>query len=94
MAPASSIASYGRSCCELFPRLCRFLEASEFRDQVSSAAASSEFKRFELWAKNIAALQDAHLPSSLEYRIREDESAREAVKNALVYLEESLQIGQ
>ncbi|KAH7370573.1 hypothetical protein BKA65DRAFT_366218, partial [Rhexocercosporidium sp. MPI-PUGE-AT-0058] len=45
---------------------------------------------FELWARNIAALQDAHLPSSLEHRLRDDASARGIVKKAMLYLEESL----
>jgi hypothetical protein len=94
MAQQSSIASITRSCCELFPRVVEVLEAFEFRDQVSPLALRSEFKRYELWAKNISALQDGHLPSSLEYRIRGDDSAREMVKRALIYVEESLQMGQ
>jgi len=56
--------------------------------------ALEESKRFHLWARNIAALQDAYLPSSLEYRIRNDPTALRAVKRALEYLAESLEISQ
>lgn len=58
------------------------------------AVIKTESSRYDLWATNIAALQDAYLPSSLEYRIREDASARGVIKKALAYLEESLQLGK
>lgn len=63
-------------------------------DQVSLAAIKTEISRYDLWANNIAALQDAYLPSSLEYRIREDANARGIIKKALAYLEESIQLGK
>jgi hypothetical protein len=90
--PQRSIASHGRSCVDLFNTLSRNLESYE--GQLSPAVVVSQSKRFELWARNIAALQDSKLPSSLEYRIREDQNARNIVKKALIYLEESLQIGK
>ncbi|KAH9218586.1 hypothetical protein DL95DRAFT_385252, partial [Leptodontidium sp. 2 PMI_412] len=75
MAEASSdpsIASCGRSCSVLLPQLVVSLVESSLQDQLSSASVKEESKRFELWARNIAALQDAHLPSSLEHRLRDD----------------------
>ncbi|PVH77820.1 hypothetical protein DL98DRAFT_261254 [Cadophora sp. DSE1049] len=87
-----SFASCGRSCSSIFPQLVESLDGSELQDQLSSAAAKDESKRFELWARNIAALRDAQLPSSLEHRHRDDSSARGIVKKALLYLEESLQM--
>lgn len=89
-----SIASCGRSCSSLFPQLVQSLNDSEFQDQLTVASVKEESKRFELWARNIAALQDAQLPSSLEHRLRDDGSARGIVKKALLYLEETLQIGR
>ena len=90
----SPIAFRGRSCSNLFPQLLKSLETSELKSQLSPASVLEQSKRYELWARNIAALQDSRLPSSLEYRIRDDESARMIVKKALMYLEESLQMGQ
>lgn len=78
----------------LLPQLIGSLaESSNLLDQLSTDAVKEESKRFELWARNIAALQDAHLPSSLEHRLRDDASARGIVMKALLYLEESLQMG-
>jgi hypothetical protein len=62
--------------------------------QIALSAIKTESGRFDLWANNIAALQDAYLPTSLEYRIREDSNARSVIKKALAYLEESLQLGK
>lgn len=89
-----SIASCGISCSILLPQLVQSLDDSEVQDQLPAASVKEESKRFELWAKNIAALQDAQLPSSLEHRLRDDGSARGIVKKALLYLEEYLQIGR
>lgn len=97
MAETSSettIASSGRSCSRIFPLLSQSLEKSELRDQLPASFVREEGGRYELWARNIAALQDARLPSSLEYRIRNNESALRIIKKSLVYLEESLDMGK
>ena len=91
--PDSSIAFYGRSCSALLLKLSQSLEISEWKIPLPASAVSEESERYESWAKNIAALQDADLPSSLEYRLRDDENARRIVKKALIYLEESLEMG-
>jgi hypothetical protein len=95
MTAEQSIASCGRLCRALFEELCTIWPSTdpEIVNQVSFSAIETEHSRYELWVNNIAALQDAYLPSSLEYRIREDVSARETVMKALAYLEESLQLG-
>jgi len=96
MSSETSISSYGRSCCTLFERLCTIWPSvdSAITDQISLDAIKTEGSRYDLWANNIAALQDPYLPSSLEYRIREDANARGIIKKALAYLEESLQLGR
>ncbi|KAL2066193.1 hypothetical protein VTL71DRAFT_2264 [Oculimacula yallundae] len=93
MAEPSSIASCGSACSALFPLLIgSLIKEPNLQEQLSPDAVKDESKRFELWARNIAALQDAHLPSSLEHRLRDDASARGIVRKALLYLEESLQM--
>lgn len=96
MSSETSIALYGRSCRALFEHLCAIWPSvdSAITDQVSLDAIRTESSRYNLWANNIAALQDAYLPSSLEYRIREDANARGIIKKALLYLDESLQLGK
>jgi hypothetical protein len=94
MAETSSISSLGRSCITLFQRTNRYLQASSSDGHRYSDVLHRELERFQLWARNIAALQDARLPSSLAYRIRNDLKAREAVEKALQYLEDSLLLGQ
>src|SRR5580700_2308900 len=91
-----SISSCGRSCRALFEQLSTTWQStdSEIINQVSLGAIETERRRYDLWVNNIAALQDAYLPSSLEYRIREDANARNTVVKALTYLEESLQLGK
>jgi len=88
-----SIASCGRSCSGLFRQLCEYPRAPEIGRELSHDFVKEQSKRFDLWAENIAALQDDQLPSSLGYRIRDDGSARRTVKSALMYLEESLKTG-
>lgn len=94
MSKNDSIAFYAKSCTALFEELHRQLQRSTTGKEISPETILEESKRFALWAKNIVALQDAHLPSSLEYRIRDDKTAIKAVKRALEYLAESLEIGQ
>ncbi|KAH8587113.1 hypothetical protein B0O99DRAFT_37904 [Bisporella sp. PMI_857] len=86
----STIASCGRSCSRIFSFLAEGLKESVLKDHLPQALLEEESRRFELWARNIAALQDARLPSSLEYRIKNDQNAIGVVKKSLSYLEESL----
>jgi hypothetical protein len=96
MATADSIASYTRSCCAFFQQLREALESPRFesKDEMSLGSLNVQSSRFDLWARNIAALHPAHLPSSLEHRIRDDEGARNIVRRALKYVEESLEMGK
>jgi hypothetical protein len=96
MASVDSIASCTRSCILLFQQLRGILETTELDDecQLVPGVVNIQSSRFDLWSRNIAALHPAHLPSSLEHRLRDDEDGREIVKNALKYLEESLEISQ
>jgi hypothetical protein len=82
-----SIATHGLACQTLFTKC---VEASESLKEFLNLEAHS--RRYDLWAKNIAAHHDAILPSSLEYRIRDDEHACKIVKKALNYLSESLEL--
>jgi hypothetical protein len=96
MAPKvseSTIASCGQACSRLFHLLSQNQEQWEFAGHLPTAFLVEEARRYELWARNIAAFQDARLPSSLEYRIRNDESALRIVRRSLMYLQESLDMG-
>jgi hypothetical protein len=86
----SSIAFHGISCSELLEKLGLCLEKSKVKDQLPLATIKAESKSFELLARNIAALQDTKLPSSLEYRIRDGYGVCQIVKKALICIEESL----
>ncbi|KAF4634492.1 hypothetical protein G7Y89_g3617 [Cudoniella acicularis] len=92
MSKNDSIAFYAESCTTLFEELHGQLQRSTTANEISPETLLQKSNRFDMWARNIAALQDAYLPSSLEYRIRNDKTAIEAVKRALVYLAESLEI--
>ncbi|PMD32613.1 hypothetical protein L207DRAFT_571914 [Hyaloscypha variabilis F] len=92
MPKSDSIAYYAERCMKLFEELHEKLQRSATGKELSPESLLGESKRFSIWARNIVALQDARLPSSLEYRIRNDDAAIEAVKSALEYLAESLEI--
>lgn len=95
-ASTTTIASCGLFCAGIFPLLAEGLKSSDsdLTSHLPESFLEEESKRFELWARNIAALQDARLPSSLEYRIRNDQNAINIVKKSLSYLEESLDMGK
>jgi len=82
-----SIASHGLACQALFTKCLESLESSNH-----SASLREHSKRYDLWAKNIAAHHEAILPSSLEFRIKDDANACKIFKKALDYLAESLEI--
>lgn len=94
MPKSGSIAYYAERCRKLFEELHEELQRSATGKELSPESLLGESRRFSIWARNIVALQDARLPSSLEYRIRNDDAAIKAVKSALEYLAESLEIGQ
>lgn len=89
-----SIASHHQICRALFMKCHKSLQTAEnsVRGEKQSMPLESQVDRYCIWFKNIAAHQDARLPSSLEYRIREDENAIRIVKKALIYLAESLEM--
>ncbi|RFU32801.1 hypothetical protein B7463_g3563, partial [Scytalidium lignicola] len=51
----------------------------------------SQQEKYRLWSRNISATQDGHLPTSLEYRIREDPTAQRNINQVLDYLVEDLE---
>lgn len=98
-APSSSkqddsIALHHQTCQALFLRCHKALQTakSDIRVEAQSMPLESQVDRYCIWFKNIAAHQDVKLPSSLEYRIREDENAIRIVKKALMYLTETLEM--
>ena len=94
MADGISIAVHATSCNSLFQKLCELSKTHNVKSYPKNLNIEREYERFSLWARNIAALQDARYPSSLGYRIRHDSRAQILVGNALKYLEESLQMGE
>jgi len=88
----STIASCSQACSGLFQLLSQIPDKVEFARQLPTTFLVEEARRYDLWARNITALQDARLPSSLKYRIRNDKSALRIVKKTLIYLKESLDI--
>lgn len=95
MMAQPSIRVRGQSCEALFEQLCDAWEMTTIPDcEISLTAITKESERFKTWSKNIAALQDVSLRSSLEYRLRNNQRTRERVEEVLVYLRESLELGQ
>jgi hypothetical protein len=94
MSEKDSIAFYTNRCTALFEELHGQLQKSATGKEISPEIILKESNRFSVWATNIIESQDAHLPSSLEHRIIDDKIAIKAVKRALEYLAESLEIGQ
>ena len=64
---------------ELFQRSCK---TSHIGNNESSLIEDS-FGRFKVWARNLEALQNPVSRSSLDYRLRDGERMRCAVKNNL-----------
>jgi hypothetical protein len=87
-----TIASCAQACSRLFRLLSEQASSDkwEFPRELPKKIFIEEARRYELWAENIAAFHNARLPSSLEYRIRNDESALRIVRKTLMYLQESL----
>lgn len=92
MSIKPSIAEKSQICRALFDEVYReWKDATEDIDKtVTSRDMQSQQEKYHLWTKNISAEQDGHLPSSLEYRIREDPTAQDNVTHALIYLLDDL----
>jgi hypothetical protein len=86
------IAGLATSCNQLFREICELCNTHNIEDYPEEPSIEREYGRFSLWARNIAALQNAQLPSSLGYRLRHDEKAQKLVVDELKYLEESLHL--
>jgi hypothetical protein len=86
------IAGLATSCEHLFQKICKYSNALHVDNYPEEPSIEREYDRFCLWARNIAALQNAQLPSSLGYRLRHDQKAQKLVVDELKYLEESLHL--
>jgi len=88
-----SIAKKSRLCQNLFDKVCNEWENldEEIDETVTVREVESQRQQYRLWSRNISATHDSHLPTSLEYRIREDPTAQRNVNQVLDYLEEDLE---
>jgi hypothetical protein len=93
MPYAPSIAKKSWVCQNLFDKVCREWENSDEEVDQTVTFQEVEFQRqkYRLWSRNISATQDSRLPTSLEYRIREDPTAQRNINQVLDYLEEDLE---
>ena len=93
MQNTPSIAKKSRQCQNLFDKVCNEWDNSdgEIDQTVTFRKVESQRQKYRLWSKNISATQDSHLPTSLEYRIREDPTAQCTINQILDYLEEDLE---
>lgn len=85
----------GPSCEELFKDLCDAWKENTLSDcNIPLSAISKEAERFNTWARNRAAFQGPNLLSSLQYRLRNNQKTLERVTEILLYLKESLELGE
>jgi hypothetical protein len=89
-----SLSESAQLCSRLFKESRVYLETQGLQSQSYSVQLLEECKRYDLWARNIAAAQPSQLPTSLEYRLRSDGNARKIVLKALGYVIESLEMGE
>lgn len=87
--PKGAIAHHGKACLDGLERLCKLSATSV----LSSDGCAAQLGRFRIWAFNIGALQEAHLPSSLEFRLREAPKLVDRIVELLEDLEESIEDG-
>lgn len=96
--PTSPIFDLSRNCMKKYQALCGMLcdttrgEANRNsfdRDEVLLGVQDAQY-RFKAWATNIAALQESHLKSSLDFRLQEATEIRERVLKILEDLRGSL----
>lgn len=86
LRPKGAIAHHSKACLSGLERLCRLSATSE----LSSDGCTAQLGRFRIWAFNIGALQEAHLPTSLEYRLREAPKLVDRIVELLEDMEESI----
>jgi hypothetical protein len=67
---------------------------SQYETELSYEEATGELGRLRIWAGNIGALQDSHLPTSLEYRLREAPKLVTRILNILEDVSDSLEDGK
>jgi hypothetical protein len=95
------ISVYCKNCLDGYRTLCDGLGAvtpQQALDIGFDRGASHDFmldarSRFKAWAVNIAALQGAHLQSSLDFRLKEAPEIRQRIVKILTALIESLHEG-
>lgn len=85
----TTIARHGKACLDGLERLCKLSATSE----LSCDECTAQLGRFRIWAFNIGALQEAHLPTSLEYRLREAPKLVDRIVELLEDIEESIEDG-
>ncbi len=93
MPYAPSIAEKSRLCQTLFDKVCHEWDKpdEEIDLTVTFRVVESQRQKYRLWSRNISATQDSYLPTSLEYRIREDPTAQRNINQVLDYLREDLE---
>lgn len=84
-----SLSRHAWACLKGLEELCKLPATSE----LPSDECTSQLGRFRIWALNIGALQEAYLPTSLEYRLREARSLVTRIVELLKDIEESIEDG-
>jgi len=82
-----AIASKAKASARLFDELCYLSET----DLTVQHVLVDQSGRFEIWAANIGAFQEASLPSSLDHRLKEVPRVADQIKALLEDLVEALQ---
>jgi hypothetical protein len=96
------ISVHCRNCLEGYGALCDQLAAAtpeQALDIGFDRTSSQDFvqdarSRFKAWAMSIAALQGAHLQSSLDFRLKEAAEIRQRIVKILTTLSGSLREGK
>lgn len=91
----STISLRTKQCLAGLKRLSELLEDSStsFDLDLSAEEAVGELGRLRIWAGNIGAQQDGHLPTSLHYRLRDAPKLITRILDILEDVEESIEDG-
>ncbi|SLM36315.1 hypothetical protein LPUS_05843 [Lasallia pustulata] len=88
---ASAIATQARSCIDDFKILSSLVQDLGHQSQwISNSMICDELGRYQIWAGNIGAFQEAQLPVSLDYRLRAQPKIAKQIIELLEDLEETL----
>jgi hypothetical protein len=87
-APTSSLSELGNETLRAFENLTHALARVESPPQLDPVALKSEKQRFQLWAINLGLYHPGH--SSLDYRLRDNETIRSFTASLLVDLRDAL----